>query len=78
MTGESMYKGAHPTDNADIWENKNGFFFVDEAEQLNGPYPTVADALVALHDYIATWLQPNPKAGNTTANLPQSEMKFYD
>jgi len=67
---------AHPTDNPDIWENQDGFFFSDETELLNGPYPTKQDAIINLNAY-ADWLTNGPKAVNTTANLPQSTVKYY-
>jgi hypothetical protein len=70
------YDGAHPTDNPDIWENDNGFWFADEVETLNGPYSTAQDALLALKSY-ADYLNNGPKAVNGTGNLPQTQVKYY-
>jgi hypothetical protein len=70
------YEGAHPTDNPDIWENENGFFFVDETEGLNGPFSTMQDALIALNSYV-DYLNNGPKAVNGTGNLPQCHVKYY-
>jgi hypothetical protein len=70
------YDGATPTDNPDIWENENGFFFVDETEGLNGPFSTAQDALIALDNYVE-YLNNGPKAVNKTSNLPQCNVKYY-
>jgi hypothetical protein len=72
------YEGAHPTDNPDIWENENGFWFVDASEELNGPYVNAQDAVIALNAYV-NWLnQPKAvNAVNATANLPQCNVKYY-
>jgi len=70
------YDGAMPTDTTDIWENQNGFFFVDETEGLNGPYTTKQDAELALNNYVE-YLTNGPKAVNGTGNLPQCNVKYY-
>jgi hypothetical protein len=70
------YDGAHPTDNPDIWENENGFWFVDESEGLNGPYDTSFEAAFALENYVE-YLNNGPKAVNKTSNLPQCNVKYY-
>jgi hypothetical protein len=71
-----LYDGAQPTDNPSIWENENGFWFSDETEQLQGPYATMQGAVIALDGYV-NWLNNGPTAGNTTANLPQCDVKYY-
>jgi hypothetical protein len=71
-----LFEGAHPTDNPDIWENENGFWFVDEGEELNGPFVNAQDAVIALNAYVE-YLNNGPKAVNTIANLPQCNVKYY-
>jgi hypothetical protein len=75
MSEPEGYEGTQPTDVAYIWENGSGFWFADETEMLNGPYPTQHDAIAALNAYAASLDQP--KAINTTANLPQCQVKYY-
>jgi len=72
---DKLEKGAVETDTVRIWSNSNGFFFLDNTYQLNGPYPTKQEAMQELLDYIDYLC--SPKAINNTGNLPQCNVKYY-
>ena len=60
-----------------IWKgvDTGKFYFSDETSELIGPYDTEQEAVAALNAYSASLDQP--KAVNTTANLPQCNVKYY-
>jgi len=67
-----------PTDVTNIWQGvvTNKFYFNDETFDLNGPFDTIPEAEASLQRYCNEVLGP-PPAVNTTANLPQSTVKYY-
>ena len=66
-----------PTDVTNIWKGvvTGKFYFNDETFDLNGPFDTAQDAERALTLYCMYLDQP--KAVNTTGNLPQCNVKYY-
>lgn len=38
------------------WDHREGWYFSDETEQLNGPYRSAIEAMMALDLYCFVWL----------------------